>query len=271
MKRPGNQLGQSRSKWLKERKKMLRKIHKDAKKDRKFSESAQNTDLDSKDGNPNSFNQGRLGPSMPGEALDLDIRTYAPFISALATTNKVGGGSKTAVVGRGIQIKPFMQHFLGGGDFEPYLSKPILGPLKDVLLSVDHSGSCSELIPITRALGKMLAKYPEISLDYSENFNGHLNFDTYPVVAKKLESRTYDLILYFGDQDVYNSYLTDVEIKLVALLEESRYMPPEKLSYIGTKDTKNSDFNYFGAVNFRSGHSMAEELQSAISYFMDIV
>jgi hypothetical protein len=211
---------------------------------------------------------GSSGARMPGENLDIDMSKYAQFISLLATMQKFGGGRKLTKVG--IDIEPFdlAVHMFNKLDFEPYLYTAQMAPVKKILLTVDSSGSCMDLIPLTRALGKRLSSRPNLELTYSENYNGYPEED---IVNDSIRHGMYDIMLYFGDTDVINSFIVTANIPLIAFLrniEEGKNTISSN-SYMNTY-LKNTNINFFCGVNFEKGSSLSTALQRAIEHYKEV-
>lgn len=208
----------------------------------------------------------RFGEPNDGE-LDINLTVYANFISMLRSMQAIGGGKRLAKVGIDVEPVDFMIHFQNKLDFEPFLYTPQFATMKRVLLTVDSSGSCAHLVPLTRALGKRLAERPELQLDYTENFNGELyaHTDEMLLFKSRIKHEEYDYIIYFGDTDVFYSEIVEANIRLIAFLENrigEISSPLNSQNYGGRKE-----YNYYHFVKFNDGDSMSHGIYEAIKYF----
>lgn len=205
-----------------------------------------------------SRNSGREGDIPPEELINIDGTRYSKFISTLATMQNIGGGKRLAQIGIGIDVPEFARHMIGELDFEPWLYRPVLMPAKRFLLSVDSSGSCMHLIPITRAIAKLLSHYRELSVESYENFNGEV-YDK--DIKEKIDQGHYDFIIYLGDDDVAWSHLQTCDTKTIA------FVSPRHEEYLKSKNSKS--FLAHG-VDFNFGDDMAEGLLKAREYFESV-
>lgn len=207
-----------------------------------------------------SHNSGRDGDAAENEIINIDGTRYSKFISTLATMQNMGGGKRLAQIGIGIDVPEFARHMIGELDFEPWLYRPVMVPAKRFLLSVDSSGSCMDLIPITRAIAKLLSHYRELSVESYENFNGKV-YD--PDVYTKIDNGYYDFIIYLGDDDVLGSHFQKCETKTIAFVKE--HCIPYMARYTGFKNRF-----YAHGVDFEFGDDMAEGLLKAREHFESI-
>lgn len=81
----------------------------------------------------------------------------------------------------------------------PYLHKSVDKARKlKIMLTYDESGSCHFVLRPLLAFADSLVKSPDVDVYLAPNFNGHIQNE------KDLsQTKEFDLILYFGDVDIY--------------------------------------------------------------------
>jgi hypothetical protein len=201
-------------------------------------------------------NTGQEGPQNEADPLDINVNEYQGFITEVKKMQSIGGGTKTIRIHNDIEIGEFAKDLLYDLDFEPWLNIPQYASIKDILITVDSSGSCMELLPLTKAIAKAMERHPELQVKYSENFNGRpYDYE----VQRNITAKKYDLIIYFGDQDALYSDLADQKRNSIVLFM--------KKDIYGTVKSQLKGKTYHHETDFKTGRDLYEGILIAKDHF----